>query len=122
MAPHRPPLRFFVELDTGTEPVASPREHDSWQRKLGFYESLRDTCGYRFRVLVVLTCGPARLENICRLAAAMSHDQRRPLFCGIGLADYLDQDKPLTRPCFRDHRGRAVTLVPAERLGPVTHS
>lgn len=117
LAPPRPPLKFFVELDTGTEPVTSARERDSWQQKLTFYEALRDTCRYRFRVLGLFTCGAVRVENVCRLAAAMAQDPRRPLFCGISLRDFLNQDEPLTRPCFHDHCSRPVALIPPYNAG-----
>lgn len=117
LAPGRPPLRFFVELDNGTEPLASPRERDSWQKKLAFYETLQDTCGYRFRVLGVITRTTNRLQNVLATAAAASHNPRRPLFYGIVLTEYLGRDQPLTSLCFRDHRGQEVALVPVERRG-----
>jgi hypothetical protein len=118
LAPERPPLRFFVELDNGTEPITSPRERDSWHRKLNFYEALQDNCDDRFRVLGVVTKTKERLDHIVAAAADMSRDLRRPLFYGICLDDYLAEDEPLEQPCFRDHQDRVVALVPPVRRQP----
>lgn len=113
IAPDRPSLHFFVELDNGTEPIASPRERDSWLKKLAFYEAFQDVCGYRFRVLGINTKTKARLDHILMTAAAVSRDPQRPLFYGVGLADYLSLEQPLEAACFRNHKGQAVALVPA---------
>lgn len=112
-------LRFFVEMDNGTEPITSPRERDSWQKKLAFYEALQDTCGYRFRVLGIVTRSAARLDHIIATAAAMSHNPQRSLFLGTCLENYLADEHPLENACFLDHRGQAVALVvPAPRPMP----
>lgn len=111
-------LRFFVEMDNGTEPITSPRERDSWQKKLAFYEALQDACGYRFRVLGIVTRSPTRLNHIIATAAAMSRNPQRSLFLGACLEYYLANDGPLENPCFLDHRGQAVPLVAAPRFTP----
>ena len=36
-------FNFFIELDNGTEPVTSPRQRQSLERKIRFYERLQDT-------------------------------------------------------------------------------
>lgn len=116
----RPVLQFFVELDNGTEPITSPRERDSWLKKLTFYESLRDTCGYRFRVLGIVTKSQARLEHILMTAAAVSHNPQRSLFYGTDLTTYLAQVSALENCFFRNHKGQLVSMVPPIRENPAT--
>src|SRR5207249_1428495 len=64
----RPPFTFYVELDNSTEPLASPRTCDSWQRKLQFYERLQDQSPFRFRVLAVVTRSVHRMDHLLTLA------------------------------------------------------
>lgn len=114
--PGGPELRFFVELDNSTERVRSTADADSWQRKLRIYESLADRLGdKRFRVLVVTTRSRQRLTHILAVAASLASNPRRSLTYGIHLPAYLADPAAVIAPCFRDHRGRAVSLVP-ERI------
>ncbi|MCH7726496.1 MAG: replication-relaxation family protein, partial [Planctomycetes bacterium] len=49
-------FNFLVELDNSTESIRSPRDKDSWERKIRMYHALQDrTFPKRFRVLVVTT-------------------------------------------------------------------
>ena len=111
-APERTPFTFYVELDNSTEPLASPRERDSWLRKLRFYESLQDRSPSRFRVLGIITRSPKRMENIAALAASIAKNPLRSLFLGIYLPDYLQSPLPLTSPIFAGHNFLRVSLLP----------
>ena len=116
VVPELPTLRYYVEIDTGTEPVRSDKPRDSFQRKLEFYERLRDT-GQRFRVLGIVTNGSARVDHLLELAAQVVHQPRRTVFYAIQLDDYLAQEHPLQAACFRNHRGDFVALVPPLSVG-----
>lgn len=105
------PFHFFVELDNGTEPVTSPRECESWERKLQFYDTFQQHCGYRFRVLGLFTRGTKRIDNVLKVAAATARNPDRSLLYAMPLSSYLAQDDPLHSPCFQDHRGRSVGLL-----------
>ena len=104
-------FRFFIELDNGTQSIHSPRERESWERKIRFYEGYRDTTGNRFRVLVVSTHSQQRLAHILKAAAALARNPDRSLVYAVGLDQFLGHTEPLTMPCFQDHRGRAVSLI-----------
>lgn len=119
----RPPFRFYVELDNSTEPLASPRDCDSWQRKLRFYEALQDHVGARFRVLALVTKSPKRVQNLLALAGAEARNPQRSLVLAVYLPDYLKHATPLFAALFTDHRGQKASLLPhperdrpAERL------
>jgi hypothetical protein len=110
--PDRLQFNFLVELDNGTERVRSDKDTESWQRKSRLYEQLQDTSAHRFRVLVVTTRSSARSDHILALAAGRARNPRRSLLYAIHLADYLRSADALHQPCFRDHRGSAVSLIP----------
>ena len=103
---------YYIELDNSTEPLTSPRERDSWQRKLAFYEHLQDLSSTRFRVLGLITRSSARLRNIVALAGATAKNPNRSLFYGAVLADFVRCESPLFTPLFTDHRGLHVSLLP----------
>jgi hypothetical protein len=109
-------FNFLVELDNGTERVRSDRDADSWQRKIRLYEQLQDQAfPHRFRVLVVTTRSRERLDHILAVATEYARNPRRSLFYATHLDDYLAQADALRQPCFCDHHGRRVALVPAAR-------
>lgn len=110
--PGRPLLRFYVELDNGTEPLTSARERESWEQKLRFYEAYHQSRRERFRVLGLVTRSRERLQNVVETAARTISNPRRVLFYAICLRDYLAQEAPLHTPCFLDQRGAAAALVP----------
>jgi hypothetical protein len=115
LAPGDRTFTFYVELDNGTQSVQSPKDRESWERKIRFYERLRDSSGTRFRVLVVSTHSQQRLAHILKTAAALARNPDRSLVYAAGLGEYLAQGEPLTTPCFLDHLGRHVSLVPPIR-------
>ncbi|MBI3464568.1 MAG: replication-relaxation family protein [Planctomycetes bacterium] len=102
---------FYVELDNGTQSVHSPKERESWERKIRFYERYRDSSATRFRVLVVSTHSQQRLAHILKTAAALTRNPDRSLVYAVGLSQYLGHAEPLEKPCFSDHRGQPVPLV-----------
>jgi len=106
-------FQFYVELDNSTEPVASPRERDSWLRKIQFYERLQDESPSRFRVLALVTKSPQRIRNILAMANSLARNPQRSLLYSVFLPEYLDDPMPLTVPIFTDHRDEQVSLVPA---------
>ncbi|MEX1096298.1 MAG: replication-relaxation family protein [Planctomycetales bacterium] len=109
-------LHFVVELDNGSERIRSDQDVESWERKIRLYEAYQNQSTGRFRVLVITTRSRDRLERILRAASELSSNPQRTLFYGVHLDDYLHSNRPVTEPCFRDHRGRAVALVPALQL------
>ena len=116
-------LGFLVEIDNCSERLRSTKDTDSWERKIVLYDRYQDSCQRRFRVLIVCTRSTERLEHILHLAAQKQRNPLRSLFYGIALPDYLAQQAPLSSPCFRDHRGAAVSLLPHTRkLTPLSPS
>ena len=110
--PRAPELRYFVEIDAGTERIRSPRDLDSWERKIRLYDRLQDSSPTRFRVLVLTTRSGQRLDHILNTAATLMRNPDRSLFYGQSLPQYLLQSDALRAACFRDHRGKPVALVP----------
>jgi Replication-relaxation len=108
-------LAFFVELDNSTETIRSPHNDETWERKLAFYEAYQNQSRERFRVLVVSTRNSTRPLHILASARSLTKYPLRSLFYGITLTSYLKEKCPLTAPCFLDHRGKPVALVPPER-------
>ena len=113
--PDRPVFSFYAELDNSTEPLTSPREHDSWVRKLRFYEALADRSDHRFRVLGLITKSESRLRNLLALAAAQARNPKRSIFYAVYLPDYLSHPSPLRASLFTDHRELRVSLLPETR-------
>jgi hypothetical protein len=106
------PLSFFVELDTGSERLQSTKAVESWQRKIRVYEAVQDESPLRFRVLIVCTGSRERLTRILDLSRTLARNPSRHLFVGIHLDDYMASANVLTEPCFVDHHGQGVSLVP----------
>ncbi len=117
--PNRPGFTFFIELDNSTEALASPRAHDSWLKKLRFYERLQDGRAERFRVLGIVTKSPQRLDHLLALAAAEARNPQRNLFYGIDLRDYLTHPTPLFSAIFQDHRRQPASMLPITMSPPV---
>jgi hypothetical protein len=120
--PGRPPFQFYVELDNSTEALGSPRAHDSWLRKIRFYERLQNSSPTRFRVLGIMTKSRQRRANIAALAATVATNPQRSLFLGAYLPEFLENLRPLTSPVFADHRGLHVSMLPAMPPLPVEKS
>jgi Replication-relaxation len=108
-------LRFFVEIDAGSERIHSPKDTESWERKLRFYDRYQDNSPERFRVLILTTRSGERAKHILDAAARLVRNPHRSLFYACSLPAYLGQSDALGALCFRDHRGDSVALVPASQ-------
>jgi hypothetical protein len=114
VSPKGAQFNFFVELDNSTERVRSDKDTESWDRKIRLYDELQEkTFPRRFRVLVVTTRSLERLTHILESARDTARNPRRSLFYGVYLPEYLAQADAMVVPCFRDHRGKPVSLLPA---------
>jgi len=106
-------FNFLVELDNSTERVRSEKDTESWNRKIRLYDQLQETSfPKRFRVLVVTTRSPQRMNHILQTAQETVGNPRRSLFYGVYLPEYLGQPDAAVAACFRDHRGKPVSLLP----------
>ena len=63
---------FFTEIDAGTERIASPKDVESWERKIRLYDRLQDQNPKRFRVLIVSTRSRERVRHILDLAGTLT--------------------------------------------------
>ncbi len=108
-------FNFMVELDNGTERVRSPRDAESWERKLRLYEAYQDQTSTRLRVLIVSTRSRQRADYIRRTAATLAHNPQRMLAYSTHLATYLAEPDAICSACFTDHHGRQVALLPVLR-------
>jgi len=109
-------LNFFVELDNSTERLRSQKEIESWERKIRLYDEFQDVCSKRFRVLIVTTRSYDRVDRILSTARTLVRNGRRSLFYGVHLPAFLREDDAVLKPCFCNHRGGRVPLVPANWL------
>ncbi len=107
-------FNFLVELDNGTERVRSDKDTESWQRKVHLYNLFQDrSYPHRFRVLVVTTRCAGRLRSILSLASHHAvRNPHRSLFYAVHLDDYLAEADAIIRPCFQNHHGKPVALIP----------
>jgi hypothetical protein len=108
-------LRFMVEIDAGSERIHSSKDTESWERKLRFYDRYQDNSPERFRVLILTTRSEERASRILDAAARLVTNPHRSLFYACSLPAYLGQADTLGAPCFRDHRGKDIALVPARQ-------
>lgn len=105
------PLNFLVEIDNHTETIRSPKDTDTWERKVRLYDRLQDSIANRFRVLAVTTRSSDRLRHILMTAAGVLRNPERSLVYGIDLPSFVSEQEPLHRNVFRDHFGRATALI-----------
>jgi hypothetical protein len=105
------PLNFLVEIDNHTETIRSPKDTDSWERKLRLYDRLQDSIKNRFRVLAITTRSSDRLRHILATAAGVLRNPQRSLIYGIDLPTFIGEEEPLHRNVFRDHFNRATSLI-----------
>lgn len=105
------PLNFVVEIDNHTETIRSPKDTDTWERKLRLYDRLQDSIENRFRVLAITTRSTERLRHILMTAAGVLKNPQRSLVYGIDLPSFIREEQPLYRNVFRDHFGRATALI-----------
>jgi len=106
-------FRFYLELDNRTETVRVGNSLDSWGRKVQFYEKYQDAQADRFRVLAITTGGPERLRHMLDCAEELARNPRRSLIYGITCVDFLRANDPLVSPCFYNHLGQSVALLPS---------
>jgi len=120
-ADHRQ-FNFFIELDNGTEPVRSPRQRQSLERKVRFYEALQDAvlgnwkCGERTRpppryCVLFFTRSMQRQKHLLRTARQIARNPDRRLCLGVSLAEYLSDPNPLRSPITVDHHGQWQGIV-----------
>lgn len=113
-------LRFMIEVDTGTERVATLQKiPSSIQKKLEFYERYRRCSSEPFRVLFVTTSSKQRALNILRFGACLSHNQSAQSIYAAFLPDVLEATDCLTEQVFSNHRLDPVSLVTPKRFCPV---
>jgi hypothetical protein len=112
ITPNGQSFNFFVELDRSTERIRSTKDADSWERKLRAYDRWQQQSKSRARVLIVMVNDGERLAHVLDIAARIAANPERSLFYGVALAAYSAESKPLTSRCFRDHRGRSISLIP----------
>jgi hypothetical protein len=112
-------FEYFVELDTGTQPIKTEGGYGPIERKIRFYEAYRDHCqalglDHRFRVLFVTTKTDERLRHLLTRTRDLlkKENKNRPLVYGITLASYLALQRPIHDAAFADHRGQRRSLVP----------
>lgn len=103
-------LRYFVELDCGTETIHSDSARVTIAKKLRVYDAVRDASP-RFHVLFVCT-SRARRQHILESVAAVQKNLDRKLFLATTLYDFLSAHGPLTAPILQDHRLEPQSLVP----------
>lgn len=108
------PLNFLVEIDNHTETIRSPKDTETWERKLRLYDRLQDSIKNRFRVLAITTRSSDRLRHILMTAAGVLRNPQRSLVYGIDLPSFVREAEPLHRSVFRDHFGRATALVASQ--------
>jgi hypothetical protein len=115
-------FNFFLELDNGTEPIVSPQERESIERKVRFYERLQDSVlaawrrgdrkrpPPRYRVLFFMR-SMQRNKHVLRTARQVATNPERRLCLGVLVADYLSEGNPLRSPMAVDHHGRWQGIV-----------
>jgi hypothetical protein len=115
-------FNFFIELDNGTEPITSPRQRQSLERKIRFYERLQDTVLIkwkgslrgrhqpRYRVLF-FTRSIDRQKHLLWTAKQLARNPDRRLCLGISLSEYLDSPNSLRAPIAIDHHGHWTAMV-----------
>lgn len=116
-------LKFFVEIDCGTERLTSPVSNRTWERKARVYDRVQDeVAGNRFRVLVVTVRATSeRMKHVLATAAGVQRNPDRTLFYGATLYGYAASELAVTAPVFIDHRDRPQSLVPARPYLPPPH-
>jgi hypothetical protein len=117
VAPGGAALSLFVELDNCSERVHSPKDAESWERKLRLYDRFQDLCRQRFRVLVIPTRGETRLRHILDAAGRVTRNPQRSLVYGVTLPAYLACEDAVAAPIFLDHRGRPTAIVTQRAAG-----
>lgn len=115
-------FNFFLELDNGTEPIRSPQERESIERKIQFYERLQDGVlaswqrgdrkrpPPRYRVLFFMR-SVERKKHLLRTARQIARNPDRRVCLGVSVAEYLSDPNPLRSPIAVDHHGMWNVIV-----------
>ena len=115
--------RFFLELDTASERVATmQRLPSSIQKKLEFYERYRRSNNGSFRVLFVTTSSKQRAINILRFGAGLINNHSAQSVYASFLPELLASSDSVTERNFLNHRLEPIQLVRKPRfcqLGPI---
>ena len=109
--------RFFVELDTASERIATQqRLPSSIQKKLEFYERYRKKDVQPFRVLFVTTSSHRRATNILKFSNSLSHNRAAKLVIAAHLPNVLGADDCLVDKVFQNHQLQDTALVRKPRF------
>ena len=115
-------FNFFIELDNGTEPIRSPQQRETIERKLRFYERLQDGVlatwqrgdrkrpPPRYRVLFFMR-SVERKKHLLRAARQFAANPDRRVCLGVLIPEYLSDTNPLRSPLAADHHGRWLGIV-----------
>jgi hypothetical protein len=106
---------FVVEFDNGTERVRSKQDVESIERKLRGYLAHQSKFSAhdpdRYLVLFITTRSSKRLRYVFETAAEIMANNRRTVFTGCGLEDFLKND-PFRNTVFENHFGLKRLMVP----------
>ena len=106
---------FVVEFDNGTERVRSKQDVESIERKLRGYLAHQSKFSAhdpnRYVVLFITTRSSKRLRYVFETAAEIMASNRRTVFTGCGLEDFLKHD-PFCEAVFENHFGLKRLMVP----------
>ena len=105
-------FNYLVEMDCGSEPIRSKKQRESLEQKIRFYDEYQDQTDKRFRVLVLFTKSPSRLNRFCHLAKEVVRNPNRTLIYASLLSDYLNCENVLSSSLFLDRNNRLRSLIP----------
>ncbi len=115
--PNARSYRFFVELDTASERMATnQRIPSSIQKKLEAYERYHQKVGNSFRVLFLTTSSESRANNILAFANGFRENPASELVYAAYLPNILSNSNCLFDKLFRNHRGSLVGLLRNESV------
>ena len=107
---------FVVEFDNGTERVRSKQDVECIERKIRGYLAHQSKFSAhdpsRYIVLFITTRSSKRLRYVFETAAEIMANNRRTVFTGCGLEDFLKND-PFRKTVFENHFGLKRLMVPA---------
>lgn len=109
--------RFFLELDTASERIATlQRLPSSIQKKLEFYERYRRNNHDSFRVLFVTTSSKQRALNILRFGASLTNNYSAQSVYASFMPELLNASDSVTERAFLNHRLEPISLVRKPRF------
>lgn len=106
---------FVVEFDNGSERVRSKQDVECIERKLRGYLAHQSKFSAhdpdRYLVLFITTRSSKRLRYVFETTAEIMANNRRTVFTGCGLEDFLKND-PFRKAVFENHFGLKRLMVP----------